>query len=79
MGSHIFMGLYIGAIRCTVHDILISSVMYLNRLYVKDGKNPCPIHGSFKKGMKFDVPRIVMLCKGGMDDLKLLHKMLLII
>ena len=70
------MGFYIGSIRCTVHDIIISSLMYPNRFHVEDVKNPCPIHSSYKKGMKFNDPHIVMLCKGGMDDLKLLHKML---
>ncbi len=31
-----FMGFYIGSIRCTVHDITISSVMYPNRFHVQD-------------------------------------------
>jgi hypothetical protein len=44
MGSHIFLlaSMWdVGSIRCTVHDIIISSVMCPNRFHVQDIKNQC--------------------------------------
>ena len=35
------MGFYIGSIQCTVHNIIISSVMCTNKFHVQDMNNPC--------------------------------------
>ena len=49
--QYIFMSFYIGSIRCTVHDVIIYSVMYPNRFHVQDMKNPCLRLVSYVKGI----------------------------
>ena len=44
------MGFYIVPIRCTVHDITISSVMYPNQFHAQDMKNPCPTLATYVRG-----------------------------
>ncbi len=48
------MSFYIGSIRCTVHDITISSVLYPNRFHVQDMKIPRPTLATYIRGKKIN-------------------------
>ncbi len=66
------MGFYVGSIRCTVHDITISSVMCPNRFHVQDMKNPCPTLATYVQDKLIHIHNYYGRFKGFTKTLKLI-------